>query len=168
LLIIIIDIMSYLDLLTEDLIIKILDTTTNILKNEISKLEQKNEKLNEKIKPLSIGIGFNIDSDIPVRMISYDRVEYVMDKYLFDRAFEFDGMFQVHLKYDDDWDQIGNGKAYYGDILINPTCFDVLVEINKGINTTKDFSHRWLEHLDYQATPYGSKGFYIINPFLGS
>ena len=160
--------MSYLDLLTEDLIIKILDKTTDILENEISKLEKKNEKLNEKIKPLFIGIGYNIDSDIPQTMISYDSVEYVMGKYLFDRAFEFDGMFQVYLKYDDFWDQIGNGKAYYGDILINPTCFDVLVEINKGINTTKDFSHRWLEELDYKTIQYGSNELYIIHPFLGS
>jgi hypothetical protein len=160
--------MSYFDFLTDDNFEKILNIRCDNIEKEIKKLEQKNEKLNEKIKPLFIGIGYNIDSDIPETMISYDRVEYVMDKYLFNSAFEFDGMFQVHLKYDDDWDQIGNGKAYYGDILINPTCFDVLVEINKGINTTKDFSHRWLEHLDYQATPYGSKGFYIINPFLGS
>ncbi len=170
--------MSYLDLLTEDLIIKILDTTTDILENKISKLEQKIEKLNEKIKPLSITKEFDFDSDIPetMIMISYDRAEYAMDKYLFDRAFNFDGMFRLHLEYDDFWDQTGNGKEYYGDILINPTYFDVLVEINKGINTTKDFSHRYLEDISFRTLyapdpdydENNSYGFYIIDCFLGS
>jgi len=166
--------MSYLDLLTDDLTLKILDTTTNILENEISKLEQKIEKLNKKIEPLSITKELDFNSNIPEIIISYDCVDYAMDKYLFDRVFNFDGMFVFNLEYDEFWDEIGDGKAYYGDILINPTYFDVLVEINKAINTTKDFHHRFLEDVSI-STKYAPNddynngyGFYIIDCFLGS
>ena len=153
--------MNYLDLLTEDLIEKILNTITDDIDNKITILHKKYNKLNEILKYLNIekcdyddenfDIGYIRNGDYHIREyphhIRYDNIVYSIRKYLFSN-FESKKDIVLFNLYDEDIAE-DDGDTFISHIIKNPTYFDILIEANKSVIIREDYSHIWLEGLNH-------------------
>ena len=151
--------MNYLDLLTEDLIEKILNNITDDIDNKITILHKKYNQLNEILKYLNIekddiircesfdnGVYYILENPHP-HFIRYDNIVYSIPKYLFSNFKSKKDIVLFNL-YDEDIAE-EDGGTFISDILTNPTYFDILIEANLSVKVREDYSHIWLEGLNH-------------------
>lgn len=135
--------LNYLDLLTDDLIEKILDITTEDYENQISLLDDKIKTIKELLEPLSS----YYDEEEDYNFISYDNIYYSIENKLFERVYD-DNMIIIN-KYDDFFSvENAVGDDYISRTLHNPTYLDILAEANKSVVYTGDYHHIFLEGIN--------------------
>ena len=135
--------MNYLDLLTDDLIEKILDISTDDYDNQISLLDDKIKTIKNLLEPLSSYYDYEED----YTFISYDNIYYSIGNKLFERVYE-DNMVIIN-KYDDFFSvENAVGDDFISKILYNPTYLEILVEANKSVVYTGDYHHIFLEGIN--------------------
>lgn len=135
--------LNYLDLLTDDLIEKILDITTEDYDNQISLLDDKIKTIKNLLEPLSS----YYDEEEDYNFISYDNIYYSIENKLFERVYD-DNMIIIN-KYDDFFSvENAVGDDYISRTLHNPTYLDILAEANKSIVYTGDYHHIFLEGIN--------------------
>jgi hypothetical protein len=135
--------LNYMDLLTDDLIEKILDIQTDDYDNQISLLDDKIKTIKILLEPLSS----YYDEEKDYNFISYDNIYYSIENKLFERFYvdnmiiinKYDGFFSVENAVGDD---------FISKTLHNPTYFDILVEANKSVVYTADYHHIFLEGIN--------------------
>ena len=133
--------MNYLDLLTDDLVEKILDNITDDINKKISILNKKINKLNKNLKHLNI---YKYEEYI---FIDYCYVSYCIDNYLFSK-FKSD-KYVVFIDVYNNYFGEEDGSTFQSVRFKRPSYFDILVQANKAITTTKDYHHRFLEGLNH-------------------
>jgi len=133
--------MNYLDLLTDDLIVKILDNVADDIDKQIKILNRKINKLNKDLKYLII------DPYKGTTIIHYVNVSYCMEEYLFSK-FETNKDIILINVYDDFFGE-EDGDTFISNRIKNPTYFDILVEANKSVIITGDYHHTYLEGLNH-------------------
>ena len=134
---------NYLDLLTDDLIEKILDILTKDYDNQISLLDDKIKTIKKLLEPLSS----YYDKVEDYNYINYDNIYYSINKRLFERVYsdniilinKYDKLFSVENAVGDD---------YISKTLHNPTYLDILAEANKSVVYTGDYHHIFLEGIN--------------------
>lgn len=135
--------LNYLDLLTDDLIEKILDITTEDYDNQISLLDDKIKTIKNLLEPLSS----YYDEEEDYNFISYDNIYYSIENKLFERVYD-DNMIIIN-KYDDFFSvENAVGDDYISRTLHNPTYLDILAEANKSVVYTGDYHHIFLEGIN--------------------
>lgn len=135
--------LNYLDLLTDDLIEKILDIPTEDYDNQISLLDDKIKTIKELLEPLSS----YYDEEEDYNFISYDNIYYSIENKLFERVYD-DNMIIIN-KYDDFFSvENAVGDDYISRTLHNPTYLDILAEANKSVVYTGDYHHIFLEGIN--------------------
>ena len=141
--------LNMLDILTSDLIEKILDIRTDDFDNQISLLEYKVKTIEDLLKPLS----FQYDDEEDFTIINYDYISYSLELSnslgIFDRIYETNmiliNKYNELFTEDDDVE----GDDYISEVLNFPTYFDILVEANKSVVITGDYHHIFLEGLNH-------------------
>lgn len=142
--------MSYLELLKDDNMELILKYVTDDLEATILKLSKKINKLNVKLRPLSI-YYYGEDDYTDIR---YDNVVYSMDNYLFNNFYDEDSCVKqclskksgiVIIKYFNEYFSNGIGMTFISNKLKSPTYLDILIEANKAVLVTDDYHHVFLE-----------------------
>lgn len=135
--------LNYLDLLTDDLIEKILDIPTEDYDNQISLLDDKIKTIKKLLEPLSS----YYDEEEDYNFISYDNIYYSIENKLFERVYD-DNMIIIN-KYDDFFSvENAVGDDYISRTLHNPTYLDILAEANKSVVYTGDYHHIFLEGIN--------------------
>jgi len=135
--------LNYLDLLTDDLIEKILDISTEDYDNQISLLDDKIKTIKQLLEPISS----YYDEEEDYNFISYDNIYYSIENKLFERVYE-DNMVIIN-KYDDFFSvENAVGDDYISRTLHNPTYLDILAEANKAVVYTGDYHHIFLEGIN--------------------
>ena len=135
--------LNYMDLLTDDLIEKILDIPTEDYENQISLLDDKIKTIKELLEPLSS----YYDEEEDYNFISYDNIYYSIENKLFERVYD-DNMIIIN-KYDDFFSvENAVGDDYISRELHNPTYLDILAEANKSVVYTADYHHIFLEGIN--------------------
>jgi len=147
--------MNYLDLLTDDLMEKILELVENDYKNDLNKLKKKVNKLKNKLRPLDIDKCYLDEEDPEYLSIRYGYVTYGIDQYLFSN-FEIKGYIVLINTWNEHFCCI-YGSTFISKKLKNPTYFDIIVETNKSIKKTGDYHHIFFEGLNeiFHNTLYG-------------
>lgn len=136
-------VMNYLDLLTDDLIEKILETSTEDYDNQISLLDDKTKIIKKLLEPLS----YYYDEEENYNCISYDNIYYSIKNKLFERVND-DNMIIIN-KYDNFFSvENAVGDDYISRTLHNPTYLDILIEANKSVVYTADYHHIFLEGIN--------------------
>lgn len=130
--------MNYLDLLTDDLIEKILDNVADDIDKQIRILNKKINKLNKELQYLTI------DKYEGTLCIDYDNVSYCMDEYYLFSKFETNKDIILIRVYDIFFGG-EDGETFISNRLKSPTYYDILVEANKSVIITGDYHHRFLE-----------------------
>ena len=131
--------MNYFDLITDDVVEKILDNVADDIDKQISILNKKLNKLNKKLKHLSITV---FEKQIH---INYIYVTYGIDDHLFG-IFKSKKDIVLINKFNDFFGQLNvNGDTFISNRLKKPTYFDILVESNKSVIITGDYHHTFLE-----------------------
>lgn len=159
------------NILTTDLIEKILDISLEDYDTEISLLEYKIKTIEDLLKPLQ----YYYDDDEDFTIISYDNISYSLEYNLFDRFYE-NNMILIN-KYNEFFSvENAVGDDYFSKVLNNPTYFDILVEANKSVIHTGDYHHIFLEgihkidnanvNIHYGIEPINNYNYYEI--MLGS
>jgi hypothetical protein len=156
--------MNYLDLLTDDLIEKILEVSTDDYDNQLNILDSKIKKINNRLYPLE----YEYIEEEDYLHIDYGNASYCMDKNLFER------IYGDNIVFIQPYDEFFSG--YISDTYNNPSYLDVLIEVNNSIIHTGDSDHRFLEDV-YQIGNENVYDYVGINPkenykyygfFLGS
>ena len=132
--------MNYLDLLSYDLVEKILNNITDDIDKQISIL---NRKINKIYKDLHYLI---IDPYKGKIIIHYVYVSYCINEYLFSK-FETNKDIIIINKYSDYFGE-EDGSTFISDRLKRPSYYDILVEANKSVIITGDYHHTYLEGLN--------------------
>lgn len=137
--------MNYLDLLSDDLMEKIVEYITYDYEFDLNKLKKKVNKLKNKIRPLEIYKSYLDEKNPKYLSIDYDYVGYGIEEYLFSN-FEIKGNIVLINK-------CNYSYSYYGSNFIskklnNPTYFEILIEANKSIKKTGDYHHTLFEGLN--------------------
>ena len=133
--------MNYLDLLTDDLIEKILETSIDDYDNQLNILDSKIKMIKDKLEPLNI----SFDDEENCKVITYENVMYCIENNLFERVYEDNIIF---INRYDEYFSNGNGEDYISNTYNNPSYFDILVEANKSILHTGDYHHTFLEGIN--------------------
>ena len=133
--------MNYLDLLTDDLIDKILDNVTDDIDKKISLLNKKINKLNKDLKYLTIEL---FEGSIN---INYENISYCIEKYLFSKFETKKDIILISIY--DNYFGGEDGETYISNRIKNPTYYDILVEANKSVIITGDYHHTFLEGLNH-------------------
>jgi hypothetical protein len=135
--------MNYLDLLTDDLIQKILDVLVDNYDNQIRLLNNKVKIIKNLLEPLT---SFYDEKD-DYYIISYDNIYYTIDNKLFERIYR-DNIILIN-KYNDFFSvENGVGDNYVSKTLNNPTYLDILAEANKSVVYTGNYHHILLEGIN--------------------
>lgn len=135
--------MNYFDLLTDDLIEKILDVLVDNYDNQIRLLNNKVDKIKNLLKHLTSFYDEQDDCNI----ISYDNIYYTIDNKLFERIYK-DNIILIN-KYNDFFSvENGVGDDYVSKTLNNPTYLDILAEANKSVVYTGNYHHIFLEGIN--------------------
>jgi hypothetical protein len=69
----------------------------------------------------------------------------------------------------EDRDEFYGGEEsqhYYGRVLVNPTWYDLLLELDRAMKVTRDYTHRFLE--GYRLTGTMDEGTPVIQLLTGS
>ena len=135
---------NYLDLLTYDLLEKLLDIVADMYKKDIEIINSSLTKLNKKINTLNI--TKNDGKDYYCNMyyhITYGNILYCMDNYLF-QDYPLKNLIVIDKK---------NGKIFKSPVLKYPTYFTILIEISKIYDKQTKYygyydDHHFLEALD--------------------
>lgn len=106
------------------------DIIENIIEKDIIKIENIIDKINNKLKLLSIDDN----------QIKYNEAYFCIDKFLFQNIYE--NMILINNPY-----IFGNQEIYKSKILKNPTYFDILVEASKSIIETDNYCHIYMKGL---------------------
>jgi hypothetical protein len=134
---------NYLDLLTDDLIEKILDILTKDYHYQINLLDDKIKTIQNLLEPLSS----YYDKVEDYNYISYDNIYYSINKRLFERVY-IDNMILIN-KYDRLFSvENAVGDDYISKTLHNPTYLDILAFANKSVVYTGDYHHIFLEGIN--------------------
>ena len=133
--------MNYFDLLTDDLIEKILDNVTDDIDRQISIFNIKINKLHKKLKYLIIEPFEGVIS------INYGFVSYCIGEYLFSK-FETNKDIILINVYNDFFGE-EDGDTYISNRMVKPSYYDILVEANKSVIITGDYHHTFLEGLNH-------------------
>lgn len=133
--------MSYLYLLTDDLIEKILEVSTDDYDNKLKILDSKIKMIKDKLEPLNI----SFDDEDGSKIITYGYVFYSIDNNLFEKLY---GNNIVFINRYNDFFSTENGEDYISDVYNNPSYFDILVEANKSVVYTGDYHHTFLEGIN--------------------
>tara|TARA_B100000795_G_scaffold171437_1_gene129220 strand:+ start:344 stop:844 length:501 start_codon:yes stop_codon:yes gene_type:complete len=136
--------MNYLDLLTDDLIEKILELVENDYKKDLNKLIKNVNKLKNKLRLLYID-KYYLDEDHEYIYISYGYITYCIDEYLF-KNFKVKGDIVLIYSWNDKY-CFYTGSTYISEKLSNPTYFEIIVEANKSKLRTLDKHHTFLNGL---------------------
>ena len=138
---------NYLDIITDDNMLYILELITDDIEYSIYLLEIKINKLKIKLQPLQI-IYYGEDGGYKheyYTQISYNYVNYCMGKYLFKNIESNSNIVLINI-YNDFFGSIG-GYTFISKKIYNPTYLDILIEANKSIIITGDYHHTFLEGL---------------------
>lgn len=139
---------SYLDLLTYDNMEMIIKYVTDDIEDAIIKLRKKINKLNVKMKPLSINYYREYSE---YRNIRYDNVIYSIDKYLFedfcDESISAKSGIVIIKQYNEHFSN-GIGMRFISNKLKSPTYLDILIEANKAVLITDDYHNIYLEGIE--------------------
>ena len=138
--------MNYLDLLTDDLIEKIIEYITDDYDIDFIKIKNKVNKLKNKIRPLQIYKSYLDEENPEYLSINYDNVIYSIDEYLFSNFVVKGGIVLIYK-----WN--ASFASYYGfdfisKKLYNPTYFEILIKSNKAVKKTGDYHHLFFEGLN--------------------
>ena len=133
--------MNYLDLLTDDLIVKILDNVADDIDKEIKILNRKINKIKKDLKYLII------DPYKGKTIIHYVYISYCIGNYLFSK-FETNKDIILINVFDEFFGE-EDGMTYISNRIKNPTYYDILVEANKSVVITGDYHHTYLEGLNH-------------------
>ena len=133
--------MNYLDLITDDLIEKILEASSDDYDNQLNILDSKIKMIKDKLEPLNI----SYDDEEDCKNITYDNVWYSIEENLFERVFG-DNIIFIN-KYDENFSN-GDEGHYVSSTYNNPSYFDILVEANKSVIHTGDYHHTFLEGIN--------------------
>ena len=133
--------MNYLDLLTDDLIEKILDNVADDIDKQISILNRKINKLKKDLQYLII------DPYKGEIIIHYVYVSYCIGAYLFSK-FETNKDIILINVFDDFFGE-EDGDTFISNRMVKPSYYDILVEANKSIVITGDYHHTYLEGLNH-------------------
>ena len=133
--------MNFLDLLTDDLIEKILDISTDDYDKQLNILDSKIKIIKNKLEPLSS----YYDDEENYTFITYDNIYYSIENNLFERVY---GNNIVFINRYNDFFSVENGEDYISDVYNNPSYFDILVEANKSVIHTGDYHHTFLEGIN--------------------
>ena len=133
--------MNYLDLLTDDLIEKILEVSTDDYDKQLNILDSKIKMIKDKLEPLNI----SFDDDEDCKVITYENVFYSIENNLFERVYEDNIIF---INRYDEYFSNGNEGDYVSNTYNNPSYFDILVEANKSVIHTGDYHHTFLEGIN--------------------
>ena len=133
--------MNYLDLLTDDLINKILDNVADNIDKEIKILNRKINKLKKDlqyliIQPFEGRIG-----------IDYGNVSYCIGEYLFSKFETKKNIILINIFNEFFGEE--DGKTFISNRMVKPTYYDILKEANKSIIITGDYHHTYLEGLNH-------------------
>ena len=133
--------MNYLDLLTDDLIEKILDNVADDIDKQISILNRKINKLKKDLQYLII------DPYKGKIIIHYVYVSYCIGAYLFSK-FETNKDIILINVYNDFFGE-EDGDTFISNRMVKPSYYDILVEANKSVIITGDYHHIFLEGLNH-------------------
>jgi len=133
--------MNYLDLLTDDLIVKILDNVADDIDKQIRKLNRKMNKLKKDLQYLII------DPYKGTTIIYYVYVSYCIGNYLFSKFETNKDIILINIF--DDYFGEEDGLTYVSKRIVKPSYFDILVEANKSVIHTADYHHIYLEGLNH-------------------
>ena len=135
--------LNYFDLLTDDLIEKILDISLDDYDNQISLLNDKMKTIEDLLEPLSS----YYDEEEDITIINYDNITYSLEYNLFDRIYE-NNMIIIN-KYNEFFSTENvDGGDYISNELNNPSYFDILLEANKAVIYTGDYHHTFFEGIN--------------------
>tara|TARA_B110000444_G_scaffold109449_1_gene103319 strand:+ start:3225 stop:3707 length:483 start_codon:yes stop_codon:yes gene_type:complete len=129
---------SYLDKLTDDNFVYILEYITNCIENKIEIIDEKLRKLNVKINPLII-----TNYEYCKRKficIDYDNVSYCLNNYLFNTLGTYHNIIFIYIYQNEN-------LLFISKELKNPTYLDILIEANKAVVITDDYDNRYLDDL---------------------
>ena len=130
--------LSYLDKLTDDNFVFILDYITDSIENKIELLNKKMRKLKVKLNPLSIT---NYEyCKLKFICIDYDNVNYCLNNYLFNTLMTYPKIIFIYIYQNEN-------LIFISKELKNPTYLDILIEANKAVVITEDYDNRFLEDL---------------------
>jgi len=135
---------NYLDIITDDNMLYILELITDDIEYSIYLLEIKINKLKIKLQPLQI-IYYGEDGEYKheyYTQISYNYVNYCMGKYLFKNIESNSNIVLINI-YNDFFGSIG-GYTFISKKLYNPTYLDILIEANKSVIITGDYHNTFL------------------------
>ena len=129
---------SYLDKLTDDNFVFILEYIADSIENKIDLLNEKMRKLKVKINPLSIT---NYEyCKRKIICIDYDNVSYCLNNYLFNTLNTYPKIIFIYIYQNEN-------LIFISKELKNPTYLDILIEANKAVVITEDYDNRYLEDL---------------------
>jgi len=129
--------LSYLDKLTDDNFVFILEYIADSIENKIDLLNEKMRKLKVKLNPLSITNYEYCKQNFIC--IHYDNVSYCLNNYLFNTM----GAYKIIFIYI----YQNENLIFISKELKNPTYLDILIEANKAVVITEDYDNRYLEDL---------------------
>ena len=133
---------NYLDIVSSDIIEKILNNNMLDIEKQLELLEQKIVNLELKLKPL------NITKYNKFIQITYDNIFYNVKDYLFCNINERIVLLNVYNDLFADY----YGTSFISEVLYNPTYLDILIEVNKSVIKTNDYYHKYLDGL-YELKP---------------
>ena len=136
--------MNYLDLLTDDLMEKILNNITTDYENNLYILNKKINRLENKLQQLIIHKSYLYDKN--QEYISYGYITYSIDEYLF-KNFKVKGDIVLIYTWNDKY-CCYTGSTYISEKLSNPTYFEIIVEANKSKLRTLNKHHTFLNGLN--------------------
>jgi len=133
--------MNYLDLLADDLIVKILDYVADDIDKQISILNRKINKLKKDLQYLII------DPYKGKIIIHYVYVSYCIGEYLFSKFKTNNDIILINVF--EDFFGEEDGITFISNRMVKPSYYDILIEANKSIVITGDYHHTFLEGLNH-------------------
>jgi hypothetical protein len=133
--------MNYLDLLTDDLVEKILDNVADDIDKEIKILNRKIKKLKKDLQYLII------DPYKGKIIINYAYVAYCIGNYLFSKYETKKDIILINVF--DEFFGEEDGITFISNRMAKPSYYDILIEANKSVVITGDYHHTYLEGLNH-------------------
>lgn len=155
--------MNYLDVLPEDVIIKILDSRCDVIERDIYRLIFKLDCIENRVEGLSINKkskeqfeeelkdyardGEKYDEGFNGRYnIHFDNLSYCSNDYLYDTIYNGECIMSHTILYFDDNGEIEEYALFESDVIKNPIMLDLLQFTSKYVDDDED--HHFAEGVD--------------------
>ena len=179
--------MNYLDVLPEDVIIKILDSRCDVIERDIYKLRCKLDSVKNRVRGLSIDKkskeqfkeeledyardGEKYEEGFNGRYtIYFDNLSYCSKDYLYDTIYNGECIMSYTILYFDNNGDIEEYALFESDVITDPTMLDLLQFTSKYVDDDED--HHFVEGFDIEkmASRIDENGvkYDTISLYLGS